>query len=391
MRLLHTADWHLGRTLEGRSRLEEQQQFLDELVSIAEEEKVDAVIMAGDVFDTVNPPAAAEQMFYDTMARLSDKGKRHVIAIAGNHDHPDRLSASSPLAGNLGITLVGLPGTEMYSYGIKRTQEKLNVCALPYPSESRLREMLSDSGEELQLRNEYDSWVGKYFQMMSGHFSPECVNIAMSHLYVAGSNESDSERPVHIGGAYTVAAETLPEAAQYVALGHLHRPQNVKRAKTAARYSGSPLSYSFSEAGHTKSVTIVDVEPGKAAEIKEIPLTCGKPLVVYQAKGVAEVYRWLEEGLNSSAWVDLSISVQDSIAMEDIQYIRKAHKGIIHIKPIFENSTSQEMAVQKKLPIDELFSKFYERQTGGGIPDEKVMSLFLELISDEEEERSAAE
>lgn len=391
MRLLHTADWHLGRTLEGRSRLEEQQQFLDELVTICEEEKVDAVLMAGDVFDTVNPPAAAEQMFYDAMARLSNGGKRHVIAIAGNHDHPDRVAASSPLAKNQGITLVGLPGTELFSYPVKRTNEKLTICALPYPSESRLKEMLSDSGEELSLRNEYDGWVGKYFNRMSGMFHVDDVNIAMSHLYVAGSNESDSERPVHIGGAYTVAAETLPAQAQYVALGHLHRPQKVKRAKTEARYSGSPLSYSFSEAGQTKSVTIIDVEPGKPAEVKEIPLTCGKPLVVYEAKGMADVYRWLDEGYHSNAWVDLSISVQDSIAMEDIQLIRKSHKGIIHIKPVFELRQASEASTQQKLPIDKLFSKFYEVQTGGGQPDDKVMSLFLELIADEEEERSAVE
>ncbi|KSU84787.1 Exodeoxyribonuclease I subunit D [Fictibacillus enclensis] len=391
MRLLHTADWHLGRTLEGRSRLEEQQQFLDELVQIAEEERVDAIIMAGDVFDTVNPPAAAEQMFYDGMARLSDRGRRPVIAIAGNHDHPDRLAASSPLSGNLGITLVGLPTTQLYSYGIERTQEKLNICALPYPSESRLKEVLSDTGEELHLRNQYDNWVGQYFNRMTEWFDPQAVNIAMSHLYVAGSNESDSERPVHIGGAYTVAAETLPQKAQYVALGHLHRPQNVKRAKTAARYSGSPLSYSFSEAGHTKSVTIVDLAPGKEASIREIPLTCGHPLMVYHANGVADVHQWLDEVCPSKAWVDLSITVKDSIAMEDIQAIRKAHKGIIHIKPAFEGTREPETSVQKNLPIDELFKTFYKRQTGGGVPDENVLSLFLELISDEDEERSAAE
>ncbi|MER2141445.1 MAG: exonuclease subunit SbcD, partial [Priestia megaterium] len=111
MRLLHTADWHLGRTLEGRSRLAEQAQFLDELADIVEEEKVDAILMAGDAFDTVNPPAAAEQLFYESMSRLSNNGKRPIIVIAGNHDNPDRLSAASPLAVHQNITLLGLPTT----------------------------------------------------------------------------------------------------------------------------------------------------------------------------------------------------------------------------------------------------------------------------------------
>ncbi|MGC4375323.1 exonuclease SbcCD subunit D [Fictibacillus sp. Mic-4] len=392
MRILHTADWHLGRTLEGRSRIEEQQQFMDELVQIAESEKADVILMAGDVYDTVNPPAVAEQLFYETMARLSDKGKRPIIAISGNHDHPDRLAASSPLANDSRITLVGLPENRMYSFKIEQTDEMLNVCALPYPSESRLKELLSESEEEMALRNEYDRWVGAYFERIAKQFDPSHVNVAMSHLYVAGSKESDSERPIHIGGAYTVAAETLPAAAQYVALGHLHRPQQVRRAKTMARYSGSPLCYSFSEAGQTKSVTMVDVQPGKEAAITEIPLSSGRPLVTWTAKGgLQEVHRLLDEGMYSNAWIDLSIHVKDALSIEEIQRLRKAHSGIIHIKPVFEEQLIQEGATtSSKLPIDELFKEFYRRQTGGASPDDSLLSLFLELIEENEEEGSDA-
>ncbi|EIT84537.1 nuclease SbcCD subunit D [Fictibacillus macauensis ZFHKF-1] len=384
MRLLHTADWHLGRTLEGRDRLAEQQQFLDELVEIADTEQADAILMAGDVFDTVNPPAAAEEMFYDAMARLSKGGTRPVIAIAGNHDHPDRLMASSPLASTHGVTLIGLPKMELFRYGIERTNEQLSVCALPYPSESRLKEMLSQSGEEIDLRNQYDEWVGRYFQQMAAQFSSSDVNVAMSHLYVAGSKESDSERPVHIGGAYTVAAETLPLEAQYVALGHLHRPQRVKRAKTEARYAGSPLAYSFSEAGYTKSVVMVDLHPKKEAIVTEIPLSCGRPLLTYGARSVSDVFRYLENECPVNAWVDLSVHVSDRLTMEEIQQIRKAHKGIIHIKPVFTELTEDVLTHGKKLSITELFHSFYETQTGGAKPDEHVMNLFLELIGEEE-------
>ncbi len=109
MRILHTSDWHLGRTLEGRSRLEEQVMFIDELCGIVEAEAVDLVLIAGDVFDTVNPPAAAEELFYDALNRLADGGKRGIVVIAGNHDNPERLCAASPLAERNGIILYGLP------------------------------------------------------------------------------------------------------------------------------------------------------------------------------------------------------------------------------------------------------------------------------------------
>jgi DNA repair protein SbcD/Mre11 len=387
MRLLHTADWHLGRSLEGRSRLDEQQAFLDELVEIVTHEKIDAVLMAGDVFDTVNPPAAAEQMFYDTLARISQKGSCPFIAIAGNHDHPDRLAASFPLAKELGITLVGLPTLDLCRIPIKRTDEILELAALPYPSESRLKMLLSESAEELDVRYQYDGWVDSYFREICSLFQPGNVHVAMSHLYVAGSKESDSERPVHIGGAYTVAAESLPAAAQYVALGHLHRPQIIKRAKTEARYSGSPLSYSFSESGQSKSVTIIDVGPNQKARVEEILLTSGKPLVAWEAaNGLQEVFQGIEDGIHQNCWIDLSVHVQDALSMEEIQRLRKAHAGIVHIKPVFTDNRSEQIKVsEKKLPVDELFSAFYQRQTGGAQPDKALVSLFLDLIGEEDE------
>ena len=113
------------------------------------------------------------------------------------------------------------------------------------------------------LRDHYNLKIQQAFQHLSAQFQPDTVNIATSHIYVAGGSQTDSERPIEVGGAYTVAAESLPEAACYVALGHLHRPQTIKRAKTTARYSGSPLAYSFSESGYAKSVTIVEAKPNE--------------------------------------------------------------------------------------------------------------------------------
>ncbi|MEB9897801.1 exonuclease subunit SbcD, partial [Bacillus cereus] len=133
MRILHTADWHFGRTLEGRSRLQEQAAFVDELVALTEEERVDLVLIAGDVYDSVNPPAAAEQLFYEAAARLSDGGRRPIVIISGNHDHPERLSASAPLVGERGVFLIGQPTLEAVVVPCARTGEEAVIAALPYP------------------------------------------------------------------------------------------------------------------------------------------------------------------------------------------------------------------------------------------------------------------
>ncbi|MGD6817724.1 exonuclease SbcCD subunit D [Metabacillus sp. 84] len=390
MRILHTADWHLGKSLEGRSRLPEQAAFLDELAEIVEKEKIDAVIMAGDVFDTVNPPSAAEKMFYESLARLSDKGKRPVVVIAGNHDNPERLAAAAPLAGDHRIHLIGYPAGGLLRVDVPIAGQTMNMAALAYPSESRLEQVLSDNFDELQMRNHYDAKIKGLFESMCSPFSTGAVNIAMSHLHVAGGSTSDSERPIEVGGAYTVAADSLPASAQYVALGHLHRPQTIKRALTHARYSGSPLAYSFSESGYAKSVTIIDADPGQEAKVTEVFLTSGKPLVRWKASGgLAEVHEWFNQGKDRNAWVDLEIHLTEALSIEEIQNLRKNHSGIVHIRPVFH---SEEEALQPEsrssVPIDELFVRFYEKQTGGAKPDERLVTLFRELVSEGEKEEA---
>lgn len=383
MRILHTGDWHLGRTLEGRSRQKEQEQFIDELVEIVDFHKVDLILMAGDVYDSVNPPAASEQLFYEAAARLTSGG-RPLVVIAGNHDQPERVSSVSPLVLRHGITLVGLPTSEPVTIHAARTGEIAKIAALPYPSEARLGELLAgDSGEE-ELRLAYSARVGKLMQLLGREFTPQTVNLAMSHIYVLGGVESDSERPIQVGGAYTVDPSALACGAQYTALGHLHRAQRVK-GEGMIRYSGSPLAYSFSEAGQAKSVTLIDVAPGGAPTFEEIYLRCGRPLVRWSSTGgLQEVYTWLDEGRDASAFIDLEIRLSEAMSMNDIQRLRKSREGIIHIRPIYPQMEMElEQISRSRMPVQELFRKFYQRQTGGAEPEDSLIELFLQLTEEE--------
>jgi exonuclease SbcD len=373
----------LGRTLEGRSRQKEQEQFIDELVEIADFHNVDLIMMAGDVYDSVNPPAASEQLFYEAAARLTSGG-RPLVVIAGNHDQPERVSSVSPLVLRQGITLVGLPTSEPVTVHAARTGEIAKIAALPYPSEARLGELLAgDSGEE-ELRLAYSARVGKLMQLLGREFTPQAVNLAMSHIYVLGGVESDSERPIQVGGAYTVDPSALACGAQYTALGHLHRAQRVK-GEGMIRYSGSPLAYSFSEAGQAKSVTLVDVAPGGEPTFEEIYLRCGRPLVRWSSTGgLQEVYNWLDEGRDASAFIDLEIRLSEAMSMNDIQRLRKSREGIIHIRPIYPQMEMElEQTSRSRMPVQELFRKFYQRQTGGAEPEDRLIELFLQLTEEE--------
>ncbi|MDQ7095236.1 exonuclease subunit SbcD [Desulfosporosinus sp. PR] len=403
MRILHTSDWHLGRMLEGRSRIEEQIQFIDELCALVEDEAVDLVLIAGDVFDTVNPPAIAEELFYDALSRLSAGGKRAVVAIAGNHDNPERLCAASPLAVRNGITLYGLPKDVLKpDFLVQPNQRKVVTAAagqgwvelhipscpdpailalLPYPSEARLNEVLSESLDEEILRQEYSKRVQELFTLFSRSFRPDAVNLAMSHIFVRGGIQSDSERPIQLGSAPTVEVEALPSSAQYVALGHLHRAQAVKGTSALTRYSGSPLAYSFSETGYAKSVVLIEGFPRQPVKVREIFLSSGHPLVKWQAKeGLVQVQRWLDEGRDPQAWIDLEIHVTNALNSQDIHNLRRQRERLLNIRPVFPETEMILSQARSQLPLDELFRKFYQEKTGGAEPDQELVTLFLTLI-----------
>ncbi len=378
----------------------EHEAFVDELERIVRDEQIDAVLMAGDVYDTVNPPASAEELFYDTLSRLSDRGRVPIVAIAGNHDHPDRLGASAPLAARQGIALLGLPIQRPVTIESLRTGERAIICALPYPSEARLNELLSLEADEALLRSAYSDRVGALVRQQAAAFRPDTVNIVMSHLFAIGGQGCDSERPIEVGGAYTVDTAALcghiaPFAdgllPQYVALGHLHRAQSLA-GPALVRYSGSPLAFSFSEAGQAKSVTIAEIRPGAAPVVTELPLSSGRPLVRWRANGLAEVYAWLDEGRDARAWIELELRMTEALSMEHVHRIRKLHDGVTVIKPVYADLSGQDDPAYRReeLPPDELFRRFYTKQTGGAEAEPELVRLFLELLreSDEREEEA---
>lgn len=404
MRILHTSDWHLGRTLEGHSRQPEQEQFVAEICDLAARHDVQLILIAGDVFDTYNPPAWAEQLFCSALDRLALGGRRAVVVIAGNHDSPDRLQAVRPLALNQGIVIAGWPLEDMPALGCPHRPGQVRtvdggpgwvelaipgcdhtavLALLPYPSESRLGSLFSDQLEERSLRDAYSQQVGQILAGQAVHYRADSINLAVAHLFVQGGTASDSERPIEVGGACTVAGDHLPATAQYIALGHLHRPQPVRQAAGAACYCGSPLAYSFSEANQSKAVYLVDALPGGQAEVTPIPLQAGIPLERWVcAHGLAEVWQRIEQRRGRPAWVDLEVHVPQYVSNEEVARLRQAWPWLVGMRSVLPSQEPAQRAERlASLALPEIFDRFYRHRRGGTVPPADLARLFVDLVN----------
>ncbi len=403
MRILHTSDWHLGKNLEGHSRLEEQEKFLQELNEIVEEEKIDLILVAGDIYDTSNPPARAERLFYNNIKKLSANGERPVIIIAGNHDNPDRLVAASPLAYDHGVILLGKPKSsiEVGKYGsfqvvdsgqgfleIELKGERVVILTLPYPSEQRLNELLSEEIEEKARRKSYSERIGEIFSDLSEKYREDTINLAMSHLFVMGGEEVGSERPIQLGGSLTVDANHLPQKADYVALGHLHKPQKVVGSgKLKAYYSGSPIEYSKKEIHYSKSVYVVDINLGEDVKVEEVYLKNHKPIEVWKCKSIEDALIKCEEDGERDIWVYLEIETDRVLTQSEIKEIKRLRTHIVEIKPIFSEMDREEEEIEdiRSMRIEDLFKDYYIYRNNVN-PTEELMNLFSEIAQGEGEE-----
>ncbi|MCG3767913.1 MAG: Nuclease SbcCD subunit D [Nitrospira sp.] len=262
-RILHTADWHLGKMLNEQSREGEQKRFLDWLLNQVVALEVDAVLVAGDVFDSANPPQSAEALYYDFVAELNRKSSASLVLIAGNHDSANQLEAPKrvlkalrthvhgAIADDPADRLLLLPSAEA---------PKVAIALVPFLREKDLR--VGKSGDkEAEVRKEIVVGISRVYEETAKAAKAAkmaCPIIATGHLTVAGASSSESERDIHIGGLGAVDSSVFPEIFAYVALGHLHRPQSTDTAGRV-RYSGSPIALSFSEVDDKKEIRLLDV------------------------------------------------------------------------------------------------------------------------------------
>ncbi len=400
MRILHTSDWHLGKTLESKTRYKEQQHFIDEMLDIIKREKPDAVIISGDVFDTSNPPAAAEAMFFNSIVRFSEDGIRPVIVTAGNHDSPDRLMAGAGILRPYGVFIIGRPGDEIpemnfrtYSIVtdkngaviINKNGEKAVIAALPYISDKRIDEIIGQSDNEEENAESYSEKIKELLGKMSEGFLDETINIVSAHVYTVGGEEAGSERSIQLGGSYSVSADAFPKKAQYIALGHLHRPQTVPGLNKKAYYSGSPLEYSKDESNYAKAVNIVDITTGEKANVKKVLLSCIKPIEVFKCGSIKEAIEVCEAESGKDSYVYLEIKTGRPLTMEEIRQIKSLKEDIMDIQAVLEGTETVSVEERESMSIKDSFIDFYKKNKASE-PDGELVELFLSIMGEADNE-----
>lgn len=400
MKILHTADWHLGKRLDNFSRLEEQKLVLDEICVIADQQEADVIVVAGDLFDTFNPPVEAIELLYKTLKRLTNNGKRPVIAIAGNHDSPDRIDSPDPLARECGIIFVGLPNMEMKplqmedGFEITRTDAgfleialtnysyPIRIIATPYANETRMKTFFGEDKVTSLQEALSSSWA----ETANKYCDEKGVNILTTHLYMMKRGgeileEPDGEKPLKIGNADIVYSDSIPAQIQYTALGHLHRFQNVGTDEKPVIFTGSPLAYSFSEAGQPKYISMIHAEPNEIVRFERIELKEGRQLVRKRFDNIDEAVVWLTE--NQNTLVELTIESDTFLTSEDMKRLRSAHSEIIHLIPIVkqqEINLSEGNQINLDQDMESLFADFFKSKKGQA-PNEEILNLFKEITT----------
>jgi exonuclease SbcD len=316
MKLLHTSDWHIGRTLYGRKRYEEHEAFLDWLAALIESENIDVLLVAGDVFDNSTPNNRAQELYYRFLCRVAAAPQRHVVITAGNHDSPSFLNAPRELLKFLNISVVGYasdrPSEEVIVIAGPDHEARLIVCAIPYLRDRDIR--TAEAGESVEdkerkiiegirahYRRVYDAAEEKRAML-----NKPVPIVAMGHLFTAGGQtvDGDGVRELYIGSLAQVGRDVFPAGIDYLALGHLHVPQRVG-GSDSIRYSGSPLPIGFGESGQEKSVVLVEFS-GNAPRVANIPVPRFQELKTLQ--GDWQTIAHEIEGLRSagrSAWLEI--------------------------------------------------------------------------------------
>ena len=381
MKFIHTSDWHIGRQLHNQSLLDDQRFVLDQIVELASQHDVDAVVVAGDIYDRSIPPANAVALLDDVVNRLVNELNIALIMIAGNHDGHERLGFAARQMNDSGLHIIGPLSKDVRSIELKGKQGDAVFYGLPYADPATVRHVFDC---EVSTHEEA---MAKLLEQVHEHDSHGLPKIVVSHCFLDGGSESESERPLSIGGADKISP-TLFTPFNYTALGHLHGPQY--KGAEHVRYSGSMLKYSFSEQHQNKSVTLVDIAEDGAASFELLPLTAMRDVRIIEGL-MAEL---LEQGKTDAHNQDyLMVRLTDKNAILDAMgKLRDVYPNVLHLERtgLMSDNTKVELSRDhiKKGELD-MFSDFFAQVSGEPMTDEQQQAMTAAIEELHKVERTA--
>ena len=382
MRILHTADWHIGQRLYERPRLDEHRQFLEWLLETIKCEKVELLLVSGDIFDTSLPSADATNLYYEFLHRFSRETKAYAVITAGNHDSPRHLEAPKEFLKMGRIYVVGRAANpDDCVFNFPPDDRKVSVAAVPYLSESELSHISFETEPEKAER--YRQRMKALYQQCVDAMPAELPKILMGHLFVQNGKESGSERNIQIGGATATYVTDFPDGVDYVALGHLHRPQSINGASYPVRYSGSPLPLRFNEATYRKTVCLLEV-PGvdDSPSVEEVEIPVFKELCTVEGDRESVFTRAREEDWDGK-YIRVKLKLdKPEIGIGDLvrAEFREGGGDVLSVElelpgipppPCPSNGDMQD-------PV-KIFKKFHLERCNKE-PDEQLLQTFKELL-----------
>ena len=377
MRLLHTSDWHVGKTIRGHSRADEHRAVLGEIVALAAEHAVDLVLVAGDLFETAAPSAEAEAIVYRALLDLAGTGAQ-VAVITGNHDSGRKLQAVAPVFSAAGRVHVLAQPARPDDGGILslRTQpgEDVRLAMLPFVSQRgivRAKDLMdSQAYEHAQA---YAERMRLVIDALAEGFEPCTVNVLMAHAFVHGGQLGGGERAAHFIDDYALSAQAFPANAGYVALGHVHRPQRIA-GPGQIHYCGSPLQLDFGERDQPKQVNLVDIVPGLPPTVIALPLSSGRAL--RRLLGTLAELESRREALADDPWLQVIVREPRRAGLGDT--VREMlGDGVVDVRVEDTSRPAPQRPSRAGRTPMEQFDEFLAERN---ISDERVRALFAELL-----------
>lgn len=380
MKFIHTSDWHIGRQFHNVSLLEDQRHVLDQLITYIEQESVDALVIAGDIYDRSVPPSTAVELLDEVLTKICMEMNVPVILISGNHDSAERLRFGSQQLSKAGLHILGNLAKVTEPVIIKSSSGDIAFYGIPYNDPEMLRNL---SGETISSYDEAHTYlVEQILQSRSGDIN----NVLISHCFIDGAEESDSERPLSIGGSDRVSYQAcLP--FDYVALGHLHAPQY--KGAEHIRYSGSLLKYSFSEQHQKKGVTLVEMDSKGLSSHKHLPLTPLRDMRIIEG----EFNDILEQGKTDPNNDDyLLIRLTDRHAILDpMAKLREVYPNVLQLEKPGMLITGEQKMNREKLKRGELdmFRDFFEQVYGQEMTEDQDKAIQETIANIQKQEAKA--
>ncbi len=372
MKILHTADWHLGRVLHQVSMLEDQAWVLERLLELVRSERPDLVLLAGDVYDRAVPPADAVELLDHVLGELVLGAGVPVVAIAGNHDSPERLAFGRRLleARRLHVVgrLIAAAGPIVFEDGAG----PVHVWAVPYAEPARVREALPGCAAR-----SHDEAMRAWFDAVRARKAWGVRALAVAHAFVAGGRECESERPLAVGGTGAVDPACFA-GFEYAALGHLHRPQSVGSERV--RYSGSPLKYSFSEADDAKSVAWIELSPSGEASVRTVPLGARRDLRRVSGTLADLLAPAARVAPGTEDWLEITL-LDPGPVWEPMRRLREAYPNVLHVRSApagatgLPGATARPAIDLRALSEEVLFARFFDQMIGRPLSDQEAAEV----------------